>query len=91
MWVAIIAAMQREGTPYHERFPEGSEVRISDRTKLEDFRRAWKFHHPISAEQIAYAGTRDLVVGVAFYHGGDALYQLKNAPGKWHEVLLESV
>jgi hypothetical protein len=83
--------MEREKPPYREKFPLGSEVRIKERRKLEDFRRTWKFHHPISGEQIKYAGKRDSVVGVAFFHGGDALYELRDAPGKWHEGLLEAV
>jgi hypothetical protein len=51
--------MDKEETPYREKFPAGSKVRIKDKSKLEDFRRTWKFHNPISAEQIGYAGNQD--------------------------------
>lgn len=66
--------MDKEETPYREKFPAGSKVRIKDKSKLEDFRRTWKFHNPISAEQIGYAGNQDSVVGVAWsFPSSDAL------------------
>jgi hypothetical protein len=76
---------------YQEKFPVGSNVRIKDRPLLEEFHRTWKYHHPLSTEQIAYGGHSDFIVRVSFYHGGDVLYNLKTAPGIWHEALLEAV
>ena len=76
--------------PYHEQFPVGTRVRVKSRQFLEDFRRDWKYHHPISPEQIEAAGVTDTVKGAAFYHGGDVLYTLATTPGTWHEECLEA-
>jgi len=81
--------MDAESTLYHERFPVGSSVRIKSLKELENFKRDWKLHHPLSEEQVAYGGRTDSVLRVSFYHGGDVLYELQNAPGTWHEQLLE--
>jgi hypothetical protein len=81
--------MAAESKPYHERFPVGSSVRIKSLKELENFKRDWKLHHPLSVEQVAYGGRTDSVLRVSFYHGGDVLYELQNAPGTWHEQLLE--
>ena len=77
-------------TAYQERFPVGSHVRVATRERLDDFLRAWHFHHPLSLEQLPFAGRRTLVEEVSFYHGGDALYALEGLPGLWHEQCLES-
>jgi hypothetical protein len=76
--------------PYQQQFSVGSRVRVRARLFLEQFQREWKYHHPISAEQIDAAGRTDTVRSVGFYHGGDVLYQLSEIPGTWHEVCLES-
>jgi hypothetical protein len=81
--------MDAESKPYHERFPVGSSVRIKSLKELENFKRDWKLHHPLSVEQVAYTGRTDSVLRVSFYHGGDVLYDLQTAPGPWHEQLLE--
>jgi hypothetical protein len=75
---------------YREKFPVGSKVRIKNAAELEEFRRTWKLHHPISPEQVDFGGQLDSIRSVGFYHGGDVLYELKSAPGTWHEKLLES-
>jgi hypothetical protein len=85
-----MTGMETESFLYREKFPVGSKVRIKDAAQLEEFKRTWKLHHPISSEQIACGGRLDSVVSVGFYHGGDVLYQLQSAPGTWHEELLES-
>ena len=74
--------------PYKESFPVGSTVRIVDHSKLLEFQQTWKLHHKLSAEQLAFAGRPARVKGVTFYHGGDALYELLDAPGIWHEECL---
>jgi hypothetical protein len=74
---------------YQERYPVGSRVQIKSREFLEEFRREWKYHHPLSPEQVEAAGQLDRVEGAGFYHGGDVLYQLKKHPGTWHEICLE--
>jgi hypothetical protein len=76
--------------PYQEQFPVGSRVRVKERPFLEQFQREWKYHHPISADQIDAAGRTVTVNSVGFYHGGDVLYKLSEIPGTWHEVCLES-
>jgi hypothetical protein len=76
--------------PYKEQFPPGSRVRVKLRSFLEQFQREWKYHHPISNEQLDFAGVTDTVKGAAFYHGGDVLYTLCETPGTWHEKCLET-
>jgi hypothetical protein len=50
----------------------------------------WKYHNPVSVEQLKAAGKRDSVQSVGFYHGGDVLYQLSNEIGTWHEDCLDA-
>ena len=75
-------------TPYEAAFPVGSNIRIRSRHELERFRREWKYHHPITDEQVGLAGQKATVEDVGFYHGGDPLYTLAGAPGFWHEECL---
>jgi len=74
--------------PYEQAYPVESSVQIADRGSLEAFQRAWRWHHPLVPEQLAFAGRVARVESVAFYHGGDVLYLLKNVPGTWHEDCL---
>ena len=74
--------------PYQEKYPGGAKVRIVSLDRLEAFKRDWKFHHPLNGEQLPFAGTSDTVKTVGFYHGGDVIYELRQAPGIWHEELL---
>ena len=76
--------------PYNELFPVGSTVKIGSREQLEEFQRTWKYHHPLLAEQLRYAGRDASVRKVGFYHGGDVLYELDEIPGMWHEQCLSS-
>jgi hypothetical protein len=64
--------------PYQEQFPVGSRVRVKELRFLEQFQRDWKYHHPISADQLDA-------------DGGDVLYQLSETSGTWHEACLESL
>jgi hypothetical protein len=75
--------------PYKEKYPVGTIIRIASVERLQAFKSDWKYHHPISDEQIKAAGKADKVKGVAFYHGGDALYALEGAAGTWHEQVLD--
>jgi hypothetical protein len=75
--------------PYKEKYPVGTSIRIASMERLLEFKRTWKYHHPISDEQIKAAGKVDKVKGVSFYHGGDALYRLEGAGGTWHEQVLD--
>ena len=59
------------------------------RPQLEEFMETWRFHHPLTQDQIAYAGLRGRVADVGFYHGGDELYHVEGIPGIWHEVCLQ--
>ena len=81
--------MGRLNGAYREEFPVGTIVRIKATEVLEEFRRTWQLHHPISDEQVCLGGRVSVVAGVSFYHGGDELYKLTDAPGIWHEQLLE--
>ena len=76
---------------YIAKYPVGSYVRIPEREFLEDFKRTWKYHHPLESGQLKRAGLKAKVRSVGFYHGGDALYELKRIPGIWHEVCLRPV
>ena len=75
---------------YKQRFPIGSTVLIADLHRLEEFQRTWKFHHKLDDEQLRYAGQVRKVEKVGFYHGGDVIYELRGAPGSWHQRLLEA-
>ena len=75
--------------PYNEEYPVGSQVRIVDKAKLEEFRKAWKYHHPLEVQQLRHSGEASVVQEVSFYHGGDELYVLEGIPGIWHEVCLD--
>lgn len=75
--------------PYKASHALGSAVRVADRMVLDDFAKTWKLHNPLTTEQLAFAGYDSTVKSVGFYHGGDALYVLKDVPGVWHEQCLE--
>jgi hypothetical protein len=77
--------------PYKEEFPRGSKVKIADRAFLEDFRQAWKYHHKLAPEQLGFADKIADVKSVAFYHGGDELYELEGVPRIWHEACLTAI
>lgn len=77
---------------YVERFPVGTRVQVLDRGSLELFQRTWRYHHPLGADQLVYAGCEARVADVSFYHGGDVLYKLDGGvPGIWHEQLLVEI
>jgi hypothetical protein len=76
--------MGKSRGPCQEEFPVATEVQIADRVRLERFARTWKYHHPLGASLLAFAGVRAIVKAVAFYHGGDEL----GIPGIWHEECL---
>jgi hypothetical protein len=75
---------------YVEKYPIGTVVRIAALDRLQSFKRDWKYHHPLNDEQLSFAGTTDKIKTVGFYHGGDVIYNLEQAPGTWHEELLDS-
>jgi hypothetical protein len=75
---------------YQEKFPVGSSVRIADRDALEHFRATWRYHNPLAAEQLSFAGREAAIAAVGFYHGGDVLYTLQGVPGVWHEQCLSA-
>jgi hypothetical protein len=75
--------------PYQEEFLVGSLVKIVERDALEDFVRTWKLHNKLQPEQLDHAGKIGKVKCVAFYHGGDELYQIEGVPGIWHEQCLQ--
>ncbi|HWK31430.1 MAG TPA: hypothetical protein VNR20_05010, partial [Terriglobales bacterium] len=66
--------------PYEARFPKGKSVRIASRSTLEEQRRDWEYHDPITDEHLKHAGTASRIKSVGFYHGGDVLYTLENLP-----------
>ena len=75
--------------PYNAEFPVGTWVRVAARETLEKFIAEWKWHHPLEASQLQFAGQRAQIDTASFYHGGGELYQLKGVPGIWHESCLE--
>lgn len=77
-------------TPYTARFDVGTRVRVAELAQLERFRSEWKYHHPLSAEQLRFAGSEAAIQEVGFYHGGDVLYSLEGIPGLWHEQCLNA-
>ena len=81
--------MGKVNGPYNADFPIGTKVRIKDTEVLEEFRRTWRYHDPISETQVTYAGRVSVVTWLGYYHGADELYALEGVPGTWHEQLLE--
>lgn len=81
---------QRNGL-YQADFPVGTTIRIASRGELEAFMTRWKWHHPLQSDQLSFAGRLAEVVDIAFYHGGDELYTLREIPGSWHEACLRQV
>ena len=81
--------MSDQARPYLEKFPAGTLVRVRDRDFLEQFKKEWRFHHPLEDRQMSFAGRTARVAHVGFYHGGDVVYGLDGLPGTWHEVCLE--
>jgi hypothetical protein len=77
--------------PYPQRFYERDLVQIVSRKELEAFRANWKYHHPLAEHQLALAGQQARVASVGFYHGGDVIYKLVDAPGIGHEVCLQAI
>ena len=75
---------------YQEKFPVGTTVRIAGLPELERFRSEWRFHHPLEANQLGFAGRSTAVATVGFYHGGDVLYTLDGIPGIWHECCVHA-
>jgi hypothetical protein len=76
--------------PYNEQFPVGTRVQIAPQERLDEFKRSWRYHHPLTLEQLSFAGRPAVVRNVGFYHGGDVLYELEGIPGLWHEQCLLS-
>jgi hypothetical protein len=74
--------------PYQAEFETGQAVKIRDHAALERFLKEWKYHDPLTQEQLPYAGSVTTVAEVGFYHGGDPLYKLVDVPGIWHEECL---
>lgn len=75
---------------YQEKYPVGTTVRVASLKRLQAFKRGWKYHHPLQDDQLLFAGTVHKVRTVGFYHGGDVIYGLEDAPGTWHEEVLDS-
>lgn len=83
-------AMRTERGPYNAEFPVGTRVRIAERAFLEEFRKTWRYHHPLQPDQLPCAGVVAEVEKIGYYHGGDELYWLKGVPGVWHERCLKA-
>lgn len=73
---------------YHSAFDGSENVRVADLDTLREFQKSWKRHHPLSDEQLAYAGKHDWIKIVSYYHGGTPLYEFASIPGFWHESCL---
>lgn len=74
---------------YNAEYPVGTQVNILQRDKLLIFQAEWKWHNPLTTEQLKYAGMTAQVKTFNYYHGGDELYTLMDIPGIWHEECLE--
>ena len=74
--------------PYQAEYPIGSQVIIKNTSDLETFLREWKYHNPITKEQLRFANSSAVVEEVGYYFVGDELYKLQGIPGVWHECCL---
>lgn len=87
--VPLQPASPEEPGPYRAQFPAGTRVRIADEAALRQFQRGWHLHHPLSDEQLQFAGRTTVVSKVGYFHGGDALYSLVDTGNYlWHEACL---
>jgi hypothetical protein len=77
--------------PYEARYSVGERVQVESYDELAKFKRTWIYHHPLSDEQIGYAGASSAVKEIGYYHAGEPLYTLADAPGIWHEQCLVPV
>ena len=77
--------------PYEAAYPKGCWVRVASREVLEQFAATWDLHAPLQAEQLAHAGKLATVKWLGYYHGGGALYWLRDVRGVWHECCLRPV
>ncbi len=73
---------------YHSAFDGGEYVSIADLDTLRAFQKSWVWHHPLSDEQLDYAGKNDRIKSVSYYHGGTTLCEFGSIPGFWHESCL---
>ena len=73
---------------YHSAFNAGEHMTVADLDTLRAFQQSWEWHHPLSDEQLAFAGQNDRIKSVSYYHGGTTLYEFANIPGFWHESCL---
>jgi hypothetical protein len=73
---------------YYSAFDAGEYMTIADLDTLRAFQKSWEWHHPLSDDQLAYAGQSDWIKSVSYYHGGTTLYEFANIPGVWHESCL---
>ena len=65
--------MGNRNGPYEADFPVGTTVRIASRAALEGFMSEWKWHSPLTREQLAFAERIATVSAVGYYHRGDEL------------------
>jgi hypothetical protein len=86
--LAVADQMGKTKGLYNAEYPEGVTVQIVDRLQLGEFMATWRYHHPLTNEQLGYGGLTARVKSVSFYHGGDELYVLEGVPGLWHEACL---
>jgi len=75
-------------TAHREEFSVGTPVRVVSKNELEEFKREWKAHDPLTDEQIVCADQVFRVKQTGIYFGGNVIYQLEDAPGVWHERCL---
>lgn len=76
---------------YHSAFQAGEYVRIADIGTLREFQRNWKWHHPLTDDQLVHAGQQVRIASVSYYHGGTTLYEFASLPGFWHESCLRDL
>ncbi len=74
-------------TPYHEKFPTGTSVRIADLLILEEFHRTWKYHNKLEEQQLGYHDQIARVKQVGFYHGGDVSLRAAGHSGNLARML----
>src|SRR5215471_7685743 len=81
--------MAAESNTRSAKLPLASSVRIKSRGQLEAFGHNGTLRYPPSEEQMAHGGETDSIRRITFSIQGHVLYELKKAPGMWHEQLLD--
>jgi hypothetical protein len=77
--------------PYQEKFSVGTTVCIAERPQLERFRSEWRFHYPLEAGQLRFAGRTSAVATVGFIMAVMCFTRCLGFLAFWHESCVHAI